>query len=112
VYFEGNAGNTGIRALANTVDPPWESGNYDVAVNNVQLQRLTSAGWRYVRGSRGGEWDGWHEVHDIGHGRGRACVSRATYRAAAYFQWRPRPDSTRVRCRMALQQDLEPVLSR
>lgn len=63
--------------------------NFDVAVNNIRLQRYTTSGWVTLSDTVGGDYDGWHTSSDVGSSRTLVCQGGSAYlRGAAYMQHR------------------------
>lgn len=68
-----------------------ENGAYDVAVNQIQLQRHNGSSWVTVK--ENGNFDGWAATRDEGDTGSHSCTSGGhSFRARAFFQWSG-PDS-------------------
>jgi hypothetical protein len=68
-----------------------ENGAYDVAVNQIQLQRHDGTEWVTVKSL--GDFDGWAATRDEGDTGLHGCSSGVhSFRALAFFQWSG-PDS-------------------
>ena len=68
-----------------------ENGAYDVAVNQIQLQRHNGSRWVTVK--ENGNFDGWAATRDEGDTASHSCTSGVhSFRARAFFQWSG-PDS-------------------